>query len=233
MAWIFPLDLTSSTTDGGGGKLGRGTLTPQSTEDKTEDVSMSATYNEPNADTQLWFSTYSKSLIFSTFLLVGKSTIYIPSTYILGTIAGAEVVTPYQQLPSRYQNSNLHNMSHAIRHVTNVTGRHVSNIRSISHSPLAMLVFVKLKKRNLVSKLWLFKTSQQGPCPQHEPLQPPQRSCSPQRKGKTQTLFSPQGPGRSNISKKWVLIMLQRKLLYDQLFQKILGSLRKKGVLEI
>jgi len=36
-----------------GGKLGRGTLTPQSTEDKTEDVSMSATYNEPNADTQL------------------------------------------------------------------------------------------------------------------------------------------------------------------------------------
>ena len=51
--FLFPLDLNSSTTDGGSGKLGRGTLTPQSTEDKTEDVSMSATYNEPNADTQL------------------------------------------------------------------------------------------------------------------------------------------------------------------------------------
>ena len=93
-----------------------------------------------------------------------------------------------------------------------------------------MLVFVKLKKRNLVSKLWLFKTSQQGPCPQHESLQPPQRSCSPQRKVKTQTLFSPQGPGRSNISKKWVLIMLQRKLLYDPTFPKDSGeSAQKRG----
>ena len=81
VAWIFPLDLTSSTTDGGGGKLGRGTLTPQSTEDKTENVSISATYNEPNADTQLWFSTNSKSLNFLLFpSFVHKSTIHIPST---------------------------------------------------------------------------------------------------------------------------------------------------------
>ena len=70
----------------------------------------------------------------STFLLVGKSTIYIPSTYILGTIAGAEVVTPYQQLPSRYQNSNLHNTSHAIRHVTDETSKHLSNIWQISQA---------------------------------------------------------------------------------------------------
>jgi len=45
--------LSRAMSNGGGGKLGRGTLTPQSTEDKTEDVSISATYNEPNADTQL------------------------------------------------------------------------------------------------------------------------------------------------------------------------------------
>jgi len=45
--------LSRAMSNGGSGKLGRGTLTPQSTEDKTEDVSMSATYNEPNADTQL------------------------------------------------------------------------------------------------------------------------------------------------------------------------------------
>ena len=139
MAWIFPLDLNSSTTDGGSGKLGRGTLTPQSTEDKTEDVSMSATYNEPNADTQLWFSTYSKSLNFQLSyhlwkMLVGKSSIYIPSTYILGTIAGTEWVIPYQQLPSRYQNSNLHNTSHAIRHVTDETSKHLSNIWQISQA---------------------------------------------------------------------------------------------------
>ena len=63
------------------------------------------------------------------------------------------------------------------------------------------------KDKNGFEDLILFKTSQQGPCPQHEPLQPPQRSCSPQRKGKTQTLFSPLGPGKSNISKKWLLIM--------------------------
>ena len=61
-------------------------------------------------------------------MLSGKSTIYIPSTYIRGTIAGTELVTTYQQLPSRYQNSNLHNRSHAIRHVTDVTSKHVSNI---------------------------------------------------------------------------------------------------------
>ena len=61
-------------------------------------------------------------------MLVLKSTIYIPSTYIRGTIAGTELVTPYQRLPSRYQNSNLHNTSHAIRHVTDVTSKHVSNI---------------------------------------------------------------------------------------------------------
>ena len=36
-----------------GGKLGRGTLTPQSTLDKTEDMSITASVNEAPADTQL------------------------------------------------------------------------------------------------------------------------------------------------------------------------------------
>jgi len=36
-----------------GGKMGRGTLTPQSTEDKTEDMSMTASVNEAPADTRL------------------------------------------------------------------------------------------------------------------------------------------------------------------------------------
>ena len=44
-----------SSVGGGsqGGKLGRGTLTPQSTEDKTEDMSMTASVNEAPADTRL------------------------------------------------------------------------------------------------------------------------------------------------------------------------------------
>ena len=44
-----------SSVGGGsqGGKMGRGTLTPQSTEDKTEDMSMTASVNEAPADTRL------------------------------------------------------------------------------------------------------------------------------------------------------------------------------------